>query len=322
MADQRPIIVKKVVKGGDGHHGGAWKVAYADFVTAMMAFFLLMWLLNSTSEDQLAGLADYFDPSIPISRNSAGGAGMLAGDTIFTQKTVAGSQPDGQRAKPTRDEPGDTEGEEDDLANPVSDPDATEDPSEAAPPTRDGQAERDADGEIDTTTAATEEAEARVAAEAQAALEALQTELTAVVEGAADNTVARHLQFQVTPEGLVIEVVDLVGEPLFGAGSAAPAPLMSAILDVLVPVLNDTTNDIAIVGHTDASPFGAGGQYTNWELSSDRAQAVRRMMGDGGLPPTRIKRVSGRAATSPLSDDPLAPQNRRIAITLLRDSLR
>ena len=102
MDDARPIIIKKVKKGGgDGHHGGAWKVAYADFVTAMMAFFLLMWLLNATSEDQRKGLADYFDPSIPVSRTSAGGAGMLGGDTMFVPPEAAGSRDDGIRAQPT-----------------------------------------------------------------------------------------------------------------------------------------------------------------------------------------------------------------------------
>ena len=87
--DKRPIIIKKkkVISGG-GHHGGAWKVAYADFVTAMMAFFLLMWLLNATSEKQRKGLADYFNPALPISRTSAGGAGMLAGDNLFVQQTL------------------------------------------------------------------------------------------------------------------------------------------------------------------------------------------------------------------------------------------
>ena len=98
--DERPIIIKKVKKVEGGHHGGAWKVAYADFVTAMMAFFLLMWLLNATSEEQLHGLADYFDPSIPIARNSAGGAGMLNGETMFTPEKVAGTDPEGERPKP------------------------------------------------------------------------------------------------------------------------------------------------------------------------------------------------------------------------------
>ncbi|MEM9987990.1 MAG: flagellar motor protein MotB [Pseudomonadota bacterium] len=89
MSDQAPIIIKrkKVVAGG-GHHGGAWKVAYADFVTAMMAFFLLMWLLNATTEEQRKGLADYFNPTIPIAAVSGGGSDALNGDSIVTEKTM------------------------------------------------------------------------------------------------------------------------------------------------------------------------------------------------------------------------------------------
>ncbi len=85
----RPIIIKKKKGGGgDGHHGGAWKVAYADFVTAMMAFFMLMWLLNASSEQQRAGLADYFAPTTSINRTSGGGDGMFGGDSIFADDTL------------------------------------------------------------------------------------------------------------------------------------------------------------------------------------------------------------------------------------------
>ena len=85
-----PIIIKKKkVIAGDGHHGGAWKVAYADFVTAMMAFFLLMWLLNATTEKQRKGIADYFNPTIPVNRISGGGEGAFGGDSVFTEETLA-----------------------------------------------------------------------------------------------------------------------------------------------------------------------------------------------------------------------------------------
>ncbi len=87
-----PVIIKrKKVVGGDGHHGGAWKVAYADFVTAMMAFFMLMWLLNATTEQQRKGIADYFSPTIPINRVSGGGSGAFGGNNIFTEETLAQS---------------------------------------------------------------------------------------------------------------------------------------------------------------------------------------------------------------------------------------
>ncbi|MEM8791489.1 MAG: flagellar motor protein MotB [Pseudomonadota bacterium] len=88
--EQPAPIIKRIKKiSGGGHHGGAWKVAYADFVTAMMAFFLLMWLLNATTESQRKGIADYFAPSIPVSRVSGGGDGVLAGETVFASDTLA-----------------------------------------------------------------------------------------------------------------------------------------------------------------------------------------------------------------------------------------
>ncbi|MCP1336846.1 flagellar motor protein MotB [Futiania mangrovi] len=110
MASQtqdRPIIIKKVAApAAEGHHGGAWKVAYADFVTAMMAFFLLMWLLNATTEDQRKGIADYFDPRVPVSRISGGGTSLLHGDSAFTQEQLAASATGGTRTTRTEVPPG------------------------------------------------------------------------------------------------------------------------------------------------------------------------------------------------------------------------
>ncbi len=97
-----PVIIKrkKIVAGG-GHHGGAWKVAYADFVTAMMAFFLLMWLLNATTEKQRKGLADYFAPTIPINRVSGGGSGAFGGDSLFSEQTLPQNGTGASRRHPT-----------------------------------------------------------------------------------------------------------------------------------------------------------------------------------------------------------------------------
>jgi len=146
--EPRPILIrkKKVIAGG-GHHGGAWKVAYADFVTAMMAFFLLMWLLNATSEEQRKGLADYFNPDLPISRTSAGGAGMLKGDTIFTKETASGSIPEGVPPQPTHLEPGQPLGDE--AASPDAPPEEPQDAPQEAPPDASPDAPHDAspDGE-------------------------------------------------------------------------------------------------------------------------------------------------------------------------------
>ena len=287
----RPIIIKRKKIIAAGHHGGAWKVAYADFVTAMMAFFLLMWLLGATDEKQRKGLADYFNPSLAVNRTTGGGAGMLEGKDFYAKESAAGARPEG--APPTlRDE----------AAAPETPPDAQ--PGEVAADTERGE------------TAA--QAAARVE---QERLEAVGRQITAAMNAAEDGTLVRHFFLRITPEGLVIEIIDANDQPLFASASAVPAPILPLLIDVLVPVLGETTNDIAVVGHTDAVPFG-GTNYSNWELSADRANAARRLLVGHGLPEGRIVRVTGKAAVDPLVADPTAPQNRRIAITLLRRSER
>ena len=279
---KQPIILKKkVVAGGGGHHGGAWKVAYADFVTAMMAFFLLMWLLNATTEDQRKGIADYFDPSIPISRISAGGTGMLNGDSVFAQDVRAQSGTGGYVARMTRGARGES--------RPIGAP--------------------------GVATTGERPAEAGLSD-----MEALEESLQSVIgEAGADGDLSRHMRVRVTAEGLVIELVDTNDKELFRAGSARPSERLDRLLDVVSDVLLIAQNDIAVVGHTDASGFSAGASYGNWELSTDRAHAARRALVATGLPEGRITTVSGAAATQPIAEDPYAPENRRIAITLLKD---
>lgn len=303
-----PIIIKRVVKGGgDGHHGGAWKVAYADFVTAMMAFFLLMWLLNATTENQRKGLADYFDPSIPISRVSSGGTGMLEGNQIKADDILAGNRKEGKRPKKTHVDAGPELGEDTAIADKEGDdpyaeflrdlPDAEGAPGWAAP------------GAGDAFAAAYQAEEDRLAA--------LGAQIESAMQ-AAGGELSEHFLLRMTPDGLVIEIVDADDAPLFESGSASAGPLLTKLLEIIVPVLDRALNNLAIVGHTDARPFGTGGNYTNWELSADRANTARRLLGRFGLAEHRVERVTGRAATELLSDDPFAAQNRRIAITLLR----
>jgi chemotaxis protein MotB len=105
QSNAAPVIIKrkKIIQGG-GHHGGAWKVAYADFVTAMMAFFMLMWLLNATTEKQRKGIADYFNPTIPVNRISGGGDGAFGGDSIFSEQTLTKSGTGASAAQATEDD--------------------------------------------------------------------------------------------------------------------------------------------------------------------------------------------------------------------------
>ncbi len=279
-----PIIIKKkkVIAGG-GHHGGAWKVAYADFVTAMMAFFLLMWLLNATTEDQRKGLADYFNPSIPISKVSGGGSGALNGSSVFDDEQLS------------------REGTGAVLEYPNSREIPLEGPDSAADAPLEGKGADDQLGASD------------------ARLQSIQQAIDAEAVGGLDGELAKHIQTRMTPDGLVIELVDSDGQPLYDVGSANPAPILFDLLSVIGPVLAAVSNDMAIVGHTDARAFSSNANYSNWELSTDRAHMARRMLIKNGIASDQIVQVTGKADTEPFSNDPFAPENRRIAITLLTE---
>jgi chemotaxis protein MotB len=275
----RPIIIKrKKIVGGAGHHGGAWKVAYADFVTAMMAFFLLMWLLNATTEQQKKGLADYFDSRIPISRVSGGGESAFRGDSLTAAQEMARS---GGGVSPMPDGRASSVGEND------------EDPRQSS---REAQAESQAFDQVERTLQA-------FGGESSLADELLE-----------------HVRTRVTDEGLVIDVFDTEGLPLFDPDTAEPTAMMEALVDVVAEVADLVSNDIAISGHV--APVGApdpGAEEHAWTLSAERAQMTRRMLTGAGTDPDRISEVTGRAGSDPVSQDPNDPANRRVQITLKRD---
>lgn len=280
----QPLIVKrKKIVGGGGHHGGAWKVAYADFVTAMMAFFLLMWLLNATSEDTKSGIANYFESRIPISRHSSGGDGAFKGDAI----------------RPSDGELAESGGGRAQLA--------------------DGRASGDGRLDNDPEGAAPPPAPERTL-ETFSALEDIQQAFRSLSgESDAADALLRHIRTRVTEEGLVIEVHDREGAPLFAEGSAEPSPGLTALLGMVASVATLVTNGVAVTGHTGGAESGDG----DWTLSSDRAHAARRLLVEAGVEPGRIDSVSGRAGAEPMiEEDPADPRNRRVEITLLRSDFR
>lgn len=278
MSGSDSVIIKKVKKvSGEGHHGGAWKVAYADFVTAMMAFFLLMWLLNATTEDQRKGIADYFNPTIPVSPISGGGSDMLNGSTVYSDQTLAKDGTGGSKSMHGANQ----------------------------------EAREEIDGEADEQTTGDAQAQAK-------SLEALREELMAQFEGDDPAGLSRHILTRVTPEGLVIELVDVDGRPLFALGSTDASATMRLLLEVVTASLSMVSNELSIVGHTDGLAYSNVKEYTNWELSTDRAHKARRLMLAAGLPASQINEVAGKADTEPLVADKLAPQNRRISITILK----
>lgn len=322
------VIVRKfdIVEGG--HHGGAWKVAYADFVTAMMAFFLLMWLLNATTEDQRKGLADYFSPNNVLSHASSGVGDPFGGRTAFDHGALVSDSGvaqviEGKKPPVEETEEGDTplfsnprKTRTADPANPQADP-AKLDPAKLDP--------GGAAGQTPDKTEMRDPTQAEIAAEKErqekAAFEKAAEEIKAAVrQDPSLAELAKQLAIDMTPEGLRIQIMDEVKLPMFATGSAAPNDRARELLKKVVPILRQLTQGISIAGHTDAAPFAGSGK-TNWELSSERANAVRRLMTDTGLAESRVRTVTGHADRDPLLPaDPLAAANRRIAILVLREA--
>ena len=271
----QPIIIKRVKKGGHVAHGGAWKIAYADFVTAMMAFFLLMWLLGSTSEGDKKGISDYFQSPLKVAMQGGSGAGastsvINGGGSDLTQSTGQAKRGDGadKRAKKMSGEQKKAE-----------------------------IAKRDAK---------------------------MLAELSAKIAAAISNNpkmaeFASQIRLEITPDGLLIQIVDDQKRPMFDSGSAVLKPYMREILREIGTALLDVENKISLDGHTDRSTYGnAGRGYSNWELSADRANASRRELANAGMPDDKLARVVGMASSLLLdTTDPLSPSNRRISILVM-----
>ncbi|MBI1493739.1 OmpA/MotB family protein [Halocynthiibacter styelae] len=273
-----PVIIKKVKKGGgDGHHGGAWKVAYADFVTAMMAFFMLMWLLNATTEKQRKGIADYFSPTIPVHRVSGGGDGMGGGDSVFTEETLAQNGTGGSLSAPSS---------EDAAA---------------------GATAGDSQGAIPQEVAREEE-------EIQQILEEL---AGSGGESFATDNPMKHVLTRVTDEGLIVEIFDLPGEPLFLKDTADPTETLQEISDILTGVFALVENQLAINGHIMAHPVVLA-HNPAWGLSSARATSMRLLMENSGFAEERTQRISGFADRKLVALDPMSVRNNRLELILLR----
>lgn len=271
----QPIIVKKIKKGGHAVHGGAWKIAYADFVTAMMAFFLLMWLLGSTSEGDKKGLSDYF--AAPLKVAMLGGNGAGASNSIL--------------------------------------PGGGADLTKQA-----GQSRRGEGNDPIQKKMIAEAMKEEVAKQDAKKLAALSAKISAVISNSPKLAeFSSQIRLDTTPDGLQIQIVDDQKRPMFDSGSATVKPYMRDILREIGAALNGVENKISLDGHTDRSSYSnAERGYSNWELSSDRANASRRELVAAGMPDDKLARVVGLASSNLLDAlDPLSPANRRISITVM-----
>jgi chemotaxis protein MotB len=315
------IIIKKIKKADHGaHHGGAWKVAYADFVTAMMAFFLLLWLLNVTTDVQKRGIADYFEPTIAAKSDSGGSGGILGGKAVgkpgsMQQDAVA---PSVAIPIPAERQPDDgDDGEESGAPSKAAD---SGDPQSAdkAQPAGNGEAP-DFAAKLDkiTQAAAAKSATEREEQQFSAAEFALRQAMQDIpdLKNLADN-----LMVDRTPDGLRIQIVDQDKTSMFALGSSEMAEPAKKLMALVTQVMQRLPNKISVSGHTDATPFARAGTYGNWELSADRANASRRALIAAGLPGERIAKVVGVADREPMvADQPNSPRNRRISMVLLHE---
>lgn len=312
MADnnQQPVIIirrKKVV--GGGHHGGAWKVAYADFVTAMMSFFLLLWLLNVTTDVQRKGIADYFSPA-SISKSESGAGGIMGGQTISEK----GAQVNDSSPPTTQTVTVPTVGKADE---------GDEDTNSK----NDGGAGMNK-SPIDSTANVNGPA---INKEDVPLMEAMKKEedrfkdaentLRAAILGSPElKDFANQIVIDRTPEGLRIQIIDRDKFSMFPSGSSVPYERARDLIMLVGKVVARLPNNISITGHTDSKPFSAFSARDNWSLSTERANVSRQYVVAAGVDEKRIARVSGLADREPFTNNPEDPRNRRLSIVLLRQA--
>ena len=279
MENNQPILVKRVKKVAGGHHGGAWKIAFADFATAMMAFFLVMWLMSSATPEQKKAISGYFQDPIGFTESASPYVIDLGGTPT--------PAPDRTLNPELKDAP---------------------DSQEAAVDAQQDQAEIDAS-----------QAEALAEQVERERLEMLLQELqTKVEENPELQKFKDQILFEITQDGLRIQIMDAENRPMFDLGSARLQPYFEDILLILADTIKAVPNKISVSGHTDAKPFAGAGDFGNWELSANRANAARRALVAGGYPDESVARVVGYASSA-LFDrkDPFNPVNRRIDIIVL-----
>ena len=291
-AKARPIYIKRIKKVAAGHHGGAWKVAYADFVTAMMAFFLVMWLVTAVSKEQRAAIFDYFkNPSMEPGKSVKPAPGQMGPGGASTSPIDLGGGLDAPKSSPTQTER---------IGATVM--------TSPAPPI-----------DIKSEEQKAAEADAMAREEERRQLDALMQDLKeAINQSQALQPFKDQLLLDITPDGLRIQIVDAQNRPMFDLGSSRLKPYTTDILREVAQYLKTVSKRISITGHTDTTPYAGISGYTNWELSTDRANAARRALEAAGYDTGQIARVTGLSSSVLFDrDNPRSPVNRRISIVVM-----
>jgi chemotaxis protein MotB len=318
------IVIKRITKKG-GHHGGAWKIAYADFMTAMMAFFMLLWLLSMLNKFQLQGISNYFkkpmkdlfienqmhNTNIPKvatehteknelaqTKETKDGRSLKKNTAIQTNK----SAPDVAKIN--------TEGRNTDSATKVFTPDKT---LSVIPPIK-----PKTNPELPNLSH-TPQQSMQAAQQDRNELNHLKAQLESAIQSNPEiKPFAEQLNIKIIPDGLKIDILSLKNKPMFSTGKTDFPQYANNIIRWLSGELNKTQRKITIIGHTDTEPYGQSAKYTNWELSVDRANATRRYLIQNGMSADKILRVQGAGSINLLfKKDGTNPANRRIEIVVL-----
>lgn len=306
MADDKPIIVVKKKGGHGGHHGGAWKIAYADFVTAMMCFFMVMWLVNSASVQTRQNIASYFRK--PGIFNEGSGTPLLMGGAGILEDAFIPPRPDEKKIKQKASKPAALrKGGEADI-----DLDKNYMQEGNKPPIK-GKGPDKVSG-LNSDKKQLEEIKKQI--EIKRLAENAQQELLGKLSLPDITSILGSLDVKVSEDGLKIEIADTDKNSMFESGSSVIKPVAQTALSKITEVLKKYPNTLDIVGHTDGKPFPTRtGSYTNWELSADRANAARRLIESQGFPSDQIGSVIGKAAQDlKYPEEPLAVGNRRISL--------
>ncbi|PWC42575.1 flagellar motor protein MotB [Azospirillum sp. TSO22-1] len=313
MARSKPpntlIVVKRRGYEDEEEHTGAWKIAYADFVTSMMTFFLVMWLINITTKEQREGISEYFNP-VAVSQANSGADGALAGRSVDKTGALTSPNASGTRSLPVASPPVVASVGKDDR-NPAGRKDPTPNPDSAGQPATLPQVTRaEFEALLDRQSASVQE---------QMAFNQLEQDIRKQIAAAGDlKALSESIVIQQVPEGLRIQLTDQAKFSMFTVGSAQMTDQTRRLMRLVAGVIATVPNSLSISGHTDALAYSKDSRYGNWELSSDRANAARRELIASGVPIQRVVRVEGRADLDHMVENRLDPRNRRISITLLR----
>lgn len=319
-------IMKRIRKNIEaGHHGGGWKVAYADFMTAMMAFFMLMWLLNMSSEEQKKGISNYFAP-IGSSQDVTGTEGLMDGGKTIGEDGNLESMSEEMAIFPESKYFDLSIDVEEDTGDPKKSPNndvqdkELENSLNELPKNSQKQKEAQEENKKSTKSPANQKALEEAEKKETLILNRIKDGIEKTINSDPYLSKAnKNILMDVSDEGLIINLIDKKPYSMFDVGSKKMHDRMKRVLQVVVNIIKKLNNPLVVTGHTDSLPYASKDGYNNWDLSTERAIMTRRFLEQEGYPSSQVNSVIGRENTDPLNKEDLsAPENRRVSLTILR----